>query len=505
MAVRFVYNQLDLIMRKDAMVDAAAETDHGLPEGDSSGGKLILLADDDQSIRSLLQSFLHTEGFRTVEAKSGKDVLPAINKHRPDVVIMDVRMPGMTGLEVLDQMKRLNMTDVPVLMMTAYGTSNVAIEAIQRGAYDYVTKPFELDDLLITLRRTIDHRELARRVRAVDETIRDPLDNIIGNTAPMQHVYKTIGRVARTDATVLVTGESGTGKELVASALHFNSHRRNGPYVKVPCASLTESLLESELFGHEAGSFTSAVKTRKGRFEMADKGTIFLDEIGEMSLNTQKKLLRVLQEREFERVGSNTPIKVDVRVIAATNRDLAQDVAEDRFREDLYYRLNVIAVELPPLRDRMEDVPLLVEHFLQKYRSDSPDSVSRISEEALETLMSYDYPGNVRELENMVHRAIILARGSVITPQHIVFTGAPGKRDAIDQQIAEKVAMGMPLKDIVADTERQAIEAALQQMNGNRSQAAKQLGIYRRLLYAKLKEYSIDDRGTRDESEPVAS
>jgi two-component system response regulator AtoC len=453
---------------------------------------LVLIADDDQSIRSLLHSFLQGEGFQTVEAKSGRDVIPTINKHRPDLVIMDVRMPGMTGLEVLDQLKRLHMDDIPVLMMTAYGTSNIAIEAIQRGAYDYVTKPFELDDLLITVRRTLDHRDLALRVRSVDETIRDPLDNIIGNTSAMQHVYKTIGRVARTDATILITGESGTGKELVAGALHFNSHRRTGPYVKVPCASLTETLLESELFGHEAGSFTSAVKTRKGRFEMADKGTIFLDEIGEMSLNTQKKLLRVLQEREFERVGSNTPIRVDTRVIAATNRDLAEEVADGRFREDLYYRLNVIAVELPPLRERMDDVPLLVEHFLQKYRSDSPNNNPRISEEALERMMDYQWPGNVRELENTVHRAIILARGSVITPQHIQFTGAPGKKNGeIDGQIADKVASGVPLKDIVAAVERQAIEAALDQASGNRSQAAKQLGIYRRLLYAKLREYEL--------------
>ncbi|PZR99888.1 MAG: two-component system response regulator, partial [Chloroflexi bacterium] len=257
--------------------------------------KLIVVADDDQSIRSLLQSFFESEGYQTVEVKAGRDVVAVVNRHSPDLIIMDIRMPGMTGLEVLDQMKRLHIEDVPVLMMTAYGSSNVAIEAIQRGAYDYVTKPFELDDLLMTVKRTLDHRELARRVRVVDETPRDPLDNIIGNTPIMQHVYKTIGRVARTDATILVTGESGTGKELVAQALHFNSNRRTGPLVKVPCASLTETLLESELFGHEAGSFTSAVKTRKGRFETADKGTIFLDEIGEMSPNTQKKLLRVLQ------------------------------------------------------------------------------------------------------------------------------------------------------------------------------------------------------------------
>ncbi len=453
--------------------------------------KLVLVADDDQSIRSLLQSFLESEGYRTVEVKAGRDVIPAITKNRPDIVVMDVRMPVMSGLEVLDQMKRQHIDDIPVLMMTAYGTSNVAIEAIQRGAYDYVTKPFELDDLLITVKRTLDHRELAQKAKAVDETIRDPLDNIIGNTPVMQHVYKTIGRIARTDATILITGESGTGKELVAGAIHYNSNRRAGPYVKVPCASLTESLLESELFGHEAGSFTSAIKTRKGRFEMADKGTIFLDEIGEMSLNTQKKLLRVLQEREFERVGSNTPIKVDTRVIAATNRNLGTEVAAGDFREDLYYRLNVIAIELPPLRDRMDDVPILTEHFLQKYRDDSPDGRPRISEDALAKMLEYHWPGNVRELENAVHRAIILARGSVITPQHIVFTGAPGKEAANGQAIAEKVASGFTLKDIVAEAEREAISAALNQAKGNRSQAAKHLGIYRRLLYAKIKEYEL--------------
>jgi two-component system, NtrC family, response regulator AtoC len=452
----------------------------------------VLVADDDESIRGLLRTFLESEGFATEEARSGRDVIPAINKHRPDVVIMDVRMPGMDGLQVLDQIKRLGIDDVPVLTMTAYGTSSIAIEAIQRGAYDYVTKPFELDDLLITVRRTIDHRDLARRVRAVDETIRDPRDNIIGNTPPMQHVYKTIGRVARTDATILITGESGTGKELVAGAIHFNSNRRTGPYVKVPCASLTETLLESELFGHEAGSFTSAVKTRKGRFEMADKGTIFLDEIGEMSLNTQKKLLRVLQEREFERVGSNTPIKIDTRVIAATNRNLGIEVREGRFREDLYYRLNVIAVDLPPLRERMDDVPLLVEHFLQKYRSESPDNTPRISEEALSKLEEYYWPGNVRELENTVHRAIILARGEVITPQHIVFTGAPGKRDEdLDGDIGGRVAAGEQLKEIVASIERQAIEAALRMSDGNRAQAARQLGINRGLLYAKMREHGL--------------
>jgi two-component system, NtrC family, response regulator AtoC len=457
----------------------------------ATDGPLILVVDDDESIRSLLQSFLHAEGFRTVEAKAGGDVVPAITRHRPDLVVMDVRLPGMTGLEVLEQLKRAHI-DVPVLIMTAFGSSNVAIEAIQHGAYDYVTKPFQLDDLIITVRRTLDHRDLSLRAQAVDQGMPDPLDRIIGNTDPMQQVYKVIGRVAKTDATVLITGESGTGKELIAKALQLHSHRRTGPYIKVACASLTETLLESELFGHEVGSFTSAVKQRKGRFELADKGTIFLDEIGEMSLNTQKKLLQVLQEKEFERVGGNASIRVDIRVLAATNRDLAGDVAEGRFREDLYYRLNVIAIELPPLRDRMDDVPLLVEHFLSQYRDEAPGGNPRVSEEALDRLMTYNYPGNVRELENVVHRAIILARDGLITSHHIKFTGAPVRRaDALAGQIAASVAVRTPLKELLAAAERHAIEAALEQMNGDENDAAEQLGIDLLLLRTKMEEHGL--------------
>lgn len=464
-------------------------------------GKIILIADDDASIGSLLQTLFQGEGYRTHEVTAGREVLPAIHKHRPDLLIMDVRMPGVSGMEVLEHLKRSSV-DVPVLMMTAFGSGNVAIRAMQLGAYDYVTKPFDIDDLLLTVERTLDHRALATRVKALNETPRDPMDNIIGKSQVMQDVYKTIGRVSRSDATILIHGESGTGKELVASALYLNSQRRSAPFIKVACASLTESLLESELFGHEQGAFTSASRTRKGRFEMADKGTIFLDEIGEMSLNTQKKLLRVLQEREFERVGSSTPIAVDTRVIAATNRNLQEDVVTGRFREDLYYRLNVISITLPPLRDRMEDVTLLVEHFLQQYRSESPVHGSpRIAEDALEKLMKYEWPGNIRELENVIHRAIVLARGEVITTQHIVFSGARRQEDGSQRPVDAKVAAGVPLKEIVSETERAAIIAALEQAGGNRSKAAKALGIYRRLLYAKMREYRIEGADTEPEPE----
>src|SRR5579872_5190543 len=453
----------------------------------AASGKMILIADDDASIRSLLETLFQGEGYRTHEVTSGKDVLPAIHKTRPDLLVMDIRMPGVSGMEVMEQLKRSSI-DIPVLLMTAFTTSNLAIRAIQLGAYDYVTKPFDIDDLLLTVKRTLDHRDLATRVKSIDETPRDPMDNIIGNSAVMLDVFKTIGRVARSDATILIHGESGTGKELVASALYLNSHRRAAPFVKVACASLTESLLESELFGHEQGAFTSASRTRKGRFEMADKGTIFLDEIGEMSLNTQKKLLRVLQEREFERVGSSTPISVDTRVIAATNRNLQDEVAKRAFREDLYYRLNVISIVMPPLRERREDIPLLVEHFLQKYRSDNPLGVMpRIAEDALEGLMGYEWPGNVRELENVIHRAIVLARGDVITNQHIQFSGARSQSAPAFE--ADSIR---PLREVVAETERSAIMNALEAADGNRTKAAKLLGIYRRLLYAKMRELGIE-------------
>jgi len=470
-----------------------------LSKGVGPNGKMILVADDDASIRSLLRTLFEGEAYRTHEVSTGREVLPAIHKVRPDLLIMDIRMPEVSGMQVMEQLKRDGI-DIPVLLMTAYTTSNLAIRAIQLGAYDYVSKPFDIDDLLLTVERTLDHRELATRVKALDETPRDPMDHIIGNSPVMLDVFKIIGRVARSDATILIHGESGTGKELVASALYLNSHRRAAPFVKVACASLTESLLESELFGHEQGAFTSASRTRKGRFEMADKGTIFLDEIGEMSLNTQKKLLRVLQEREFERVGSSTPISVDTRVVAASNRNLQEEVAKGSFREDLYYRLNVISITMPPLRDRMEDVPLLVEHFLQKYRSDTPSgSVPRIADDALHELLDYRWPGNVRELENVVHRAIVLARGDVITSEHISFSGARSLH--VDPAVAVDPGKVRPLREVVAETERNAIVGALSAANGNRSQAAKLLGIYRRLLYAKMKELGIDAADAEAEPE----
>ncbi len=328
--------------------------------------RTILVADDDESVRSLLRDLLEGEGYSVSEAKSGTEVLTSLARGDTySMVLMDVRMPGIDGLDVLDRLRKNN-NDIPVIMITAHATASVGIQAMQRGAYDYLTKPFELDEVVLSIGRLFEHITLASKVRELEETKGNPADTrdrIVGQGPAMQRIYKTIGRVAASDATVLVTGETGTGKELVANVIHTNSSRRTGPLIKVNCAALPDTLLESELFGHEKGAFTSAVAQRKGRFELANNGTIFLDEVGELSPTAQRKLLRVLQEGEFERVGGTATVKVNVRVITATNRDLEEEVHKNNFREDLFYRLNVITVHMPPLRERIEDVALLGRAF----------------------------------------------------------------------------------------------------------------------------------------------
>jgi two-component system response regulator AtoC len=460
----------------------------------------ILVADDDSAIRSLLRSFLEGEGYSVSEARTGGEVATTIsNGHQVDLLLMDLRMPELSGIDILQRINDQGL-EVPVVMMTAYGTSTVAIKAIQLGAHDYITKPFELEDVLVAIQRFFEYQDLSAEVKALRTQVgaRDPAERIVGRSSRMLEIYKTIGRVARTDATVLITGETGTGKELVAETLHLNSLRRTGTLIKVACASLPETLLESELFGHEKGSFTSAYTQRKGRFELAHKGTIFLDEIGEMSLGTQKKLLRVLQEREFERVGGSTPIKVDTRVIAATNRDLLKEVEQSRFRADLYYRLNVITVNMPPLRERKDDIPFLAEHFLDKHRFSPGAPPAKLTDEAMEALMGHDWPGNVRELENVIERAVVLAQGGVVTGRHLLLSPTSVRR-IID--VEDRVQRRVPLATTIAEMEKEMIVEALKQSRGNRSAAAKQLGIYRRLLYAKMKEYGIQDsEGVRSQA-----
>jgi len=455
--------------------------------------KTLLVADDDASIRSLLKQLLSDEGFAVQEASTGIEVVDKVKESSPDLVIMDVRMPELDGIEALSRVKATN-PKTAVLIMTAFGSSNAAIRAMELGAFDYITKPFELEKISHTVKRVLDYQDLTQEVEVLRDEISTLVqtERIVGNSPAMQEVYKTIGKVAKADATVLITGESGTGKELVAEALHFNSNRRSGPLVKVSCAALPETLLEAELFGHEKGSFTGAMTQRRGRFEMADKGTIFLDEIGEMTVPTQTKLLRVLQERKIERIGSNVPIKVDIRIIVATNKDLQRQVEQSKFRDDLYYRLNVINIHMPPLRDRKEDIPSLVEHFLAKHRYSATAQPAAISEEAIRRLMEYNWPGNVRELENVIERAVVLSRGQIITSRELPF----GEHEAGEGEEGEPgddvKADSSFFKKSVAQFEKDLIMKALRDANGNRSKAAEMLGIYRRLLYAKIKEYGLE-------------
>jgi DNA-binding NtrC family response regulator len=349
---------------------------------------------------------------------------------------------------------------------------------MQRGAYDYLGKPFDPDEILHTVQRAVEHRRLTRRVHALEQQVtQDPRDILIGRSAAMQTVYKLVGRVAGSDATVLLTGESGTGKELVAQVLHRSSTRREGPFIAVNCAALPETLLESELFGHEKGAFTGAVVQRKGRFEQAAKGTIFLDEIGEISPATQKKLLRVLQERTFERVGGNAQLKADVRVIAATNRDLLEEARNGAFREDLYYRLNVVNIHMPALRERMDDVPLLIDHFLHKHRF-SGGNPARIAEAAMEAILEQDWPGNVRQLENTIERAVVLAQGGLIGPEHLLLGDkATAREQILDGALARLIGGAEDLSTIVANVRRRLVTLALERTHGDRGAAARLLGI----------------------------
>ncbi|MBA2289825.1 MAG: sigma-54-dependent Fis family transcriptional regulator [Chloroflexia bacterium] len=438
----------------------------------------VMIVDDDAAIRDMLRALLEDEDFTVTEAETGSSVVEALSddSRAPDLIMMDVRMPDKSGIEVLQDMKSSNNGPLPVIVMTAYGTSNVAIQAMQHGAYDYLTKPFDLDDVLMKIRRFFDRKDLSDQLSDLSARIDKPdlNDLMVGNSAAMQDVYKTVGKVARSDATVMITGETGTGKELIASTLHETSAYARGPFIKVNCAALPETLLESELFGHEKGAFTGALNQRKGRFEMANKGSIFLDEIGEMTLSTQKKLLRVLQEREFERVGGSVSVKIDTRVIVATNKVLQQEIEANRFREDLYYRLNVISIFLPPLRDRKDDLPLLIEHFLHKHRFNSRSDPARMSQQAMDALMDYDWPGNVRELENVIARAVVDSQGAIITPEHISFFGADSRR-LFD--LGEQIRRGTSLDDLLRTLERSALEEALSASDGDRADAAALLGL----------------------------
>ncbi|MEG6513465.1 sigma-54 dependent transcriptional regulator [Desulforamulus ruminis] len=449
--------------------------------------KRILVVDDEEGVRQFLYDVLTHEGYRVETAVNGEECSVKLQQYKPDVVITDIRMPEKDGFSLLQEIKSTGL-NTPVILMTAFGTTDVAIQAMKLGAFDYIIKPFNLDEMIQLVRRA---------VMQIDSVAAFPGDtgknhsevNIIGSSPVMQALYKDIGRVADSRATVLIQGESGTGKELVARAIHYNSSRRNKPFIKINCANLPDNLLESELFGYERGAFTGATSKKQGKFELAHHGTIFFDEIGEISLSTQAKLLRAIQEKEFDRIGGTETIKVDVRILAATNRKLELSVKEGGFREDLFFRLNVVNLFIPPLRERKEDIPSLVAHFLTKYNQEFNRQVKGFSEEATRMLMKYEWPGNVRELENLCERAVIMTRGTIIVPEDIEFTVGEKKAAPLFMNRSEQ---NLPLKQIVADVERQVILKALKDNNWCRSSAAKSLGINRRSLYAKIKELGLE-------------
>ncbi len=380
----------------------------------------ILIVDDEKNYLLVLEALLVDAGYEIITCDSASQALEVTSSHDLDLVITDMRMPGVDGMEFLAQLQG-RQPELPVIMMTAYATVEKAVEAMKRGAFDYITKPFKNEELILTIRKAIEMHRLKQENRLLSQELqgRFKFDNIVGKSKVMRQVYAIIEKVAQTRASVLVTGESGTGKELIARAIHFNSTRRDKPFISVNCSALPETLLESELFGHERGAFTGAITRRKGRFELAHNGTLFLDEVGDMSAALQVKLLRVLQEMKFERVGGTTTLQVDARLVAASNRNLRREVEIGRFRQDLYYRLKVVHIELPPLRDRRDDIPLLVHHFLKKVAQANGLPAKGVSHEALKYLYQYDWIGNVRELENVIERAVILCDGDEIRPQDL--------------------------------------------------------------------------------------
>ncbi len=461
----------------------------------------ILLVDDEKSMRDFLGIVLKKEGYYVSTASNGDEAIRAIQKEIYDLVITDIKMPKCGGLEVLKAVKE-SCPQAAVLMITAFASTETAVEAMKEGAYDYITKPFQIDEVKLIIRNAIEKKSLREENTRLRRELKEQssFDRIVGRSEQMQKVLDLVQKVADSNSNVLIFGESGTGKELIARAIHFNSRRKEKPFVTVNCSALPETLLESELFGHMRGSFTGAVSNKEGLFEVAHEGTLFLDEIGETSLAIQVKLLRVLQEREFRRIGGTKDIKVDVRIIAATNKDLERAVAEGTFREDLYYRLDVIPIYLPQLRVRPEDIDLLAEHFLQKFSRRVGKSIRGISPDAVSLLRVQEWKGNVRELENVMERAVALATTDTITPGHLqeCLQKPSPSRDSVMMEIPDK---GIDLENMIGNLEKDFLLKALQKTNGVKKEAAKLLGLNFRSFRYRLDKYGISREGSADSSD----
>ncbi|MGQ9694568.1 MAG: sigma-54-dependent transcriptional regulator [Thermodesulfobacteriota bacterium] len=466
----------------------------------------VLIVDDDQSMRYSLSRLLQIDGLEVMAGKNGEEALQLFAASKPDLVIMDIKMPGLSGLEVLKRIKEQDPKAL-VILMTAFGTTETAIEAMKFGAFDYILKPFAVPQIKRLVARALEISQMMKKVVSWAGHTPQAIEGetIVGSSLPMQEVYKIIGQVAPTEVTVLLRGESGTGKELIARAIYHHSSRAAKPFLPVNCAAIPETLLESELFGHEKGAFTGALTRRIGKFEQAHGGTIFLDEIGDMTPTTQAKVLRVLQDGQFERLGGSERISVNVRLIAATNKDLEQSMREGNFRQDLYYRLQVVTILLPPLRERKEDIPELISYFIRKFRVQINPYVTEISPEALEKLMRYRWPGNVRELENVIKRGMVLAKGSALLPEDFPLAEAQALDPQEQLHLENKLELLMEpvfkeLKelarssgqiDFISLVEKMLIKKALQETKGNQVQAATLLGINRNTLRSKMERYKI--------------
>jgi two-component system NtrC family response regulator len=449
----------------------------------------ILIVDDEKNYLVILEALLAPEGYEVITEVNPTNALRLVKETDFDLVITDMKMPKIDGIHLLDEVKKID-PELPVIIMTAYGTIEMAVEAMKKRAYDYITKPFRNEELKLTVKKALELYSLKKENRRLSEALTDRYryGNIIGKSKEMIRIYDMIEKVSQSKASIMITGPSGTGKELIAKAIHFNSPRKNMPFISINCGALTETLLESELFGHERGAFTGAVTMKKGRFELADGGTLFLDEVGEMSPSLQVKLLRVLQEMEFERVGGTRTLKVDVRIVAASNRKLKQDVEKGAFREDLFYRLNVVQIEVPPLKERIEDIPLLVAHFIEKYRPSNRRDIE-LAPESWKALYSHSWPGNIRELENVIESALVMSSDATIAlddlPDYLV------KKEEEKIDLDRIVPQNLNLNEALGRIEGQLILRALKASDNVQARAAEMLGISRHVMHYKIKKYGL--------------